>query len=333
VLNFPSAGPATCCGFYQPALSFANSFKTDPATGLPFLDGSYDYNGGPIVPAANGASPGNTSTLKSDQGVLSTDATYMPDTTTTLDSRIDWTIGRRGISFLDWGPMPGTSWDRDQIDNGPYINVKDVYRKAAAATTSDAYGNWATGQSTAINFNMIRYSDILLWAAEVEVEIGSLENARLLVNQVRNRAANPAGFVMGRLRGYVGGDATQTIVAANVPSANYFVKPYPAGAFVSQAYARNAVQFERRLEFGMEGVRFFDLQRWDGLYGGPMPAGFMASTLNANIKINTSYPLVYFGNGVLNGAVFTQGRNEIYPIPIAEINKEGGPLKQNPGYN
>jgi hypothetical protein len=37
VLNFPSAGPAGCCGFFQPTFDFVNSFKVD-ANGLPLID-------------------------------------------------------------------------------------------------------------------------------------------------------------------------------------------------------------------------------------------------------------------------------------------------------
>jgi len=323
ILDFPAAGPSTCCGFYQPSFSMVDAFKTDATTGLPLLDGSFD----------------NTP-LKSDQGVLATDATYMPDVTTPVDSRLDWTAGRRGIPFLDWGPMPGASWARAQLDAGPYINVKNVYRKAAQATTSDSYGGWATGQSDDINFNMIRYSDILLWAAECQVEAGALQAAEDLVNQVRARAADPTGWVYGRLTGYAGGSTASPIVDNSQPAANYVVGLYgaagghPATGFAANgaAYARSAVQFERRLEFSMEGMRFFDLQRWDGLFGGPMPSGFMATTLNAYIKKNTSYPPAFFANTVLQGAVFTQGRNEIYPIPVQQISRENGALKQNPGY-
>jgi len=320
ILDFPAAGPSTCCGFYQPSFSLVDAFKTDPQTGLPLLDGSFD----------------NTP-LKSDQGVASTDATYFPDSTTPLDSRLDWTAGRRGIPFLDWGPMPGASWARAQLDAGPYINVKDVWRKNNASATGDTYGGWATGQSSAINFNMIRYSDVLLWAAECEVEIGSLAQAETYVNMVRARAADQTGWVYGRLTGYGttdgAPDASKPIVDNTQPAANYKVGLY-TGQFAEngQAYARSAVQFERRLEFGMEGMRFYDLWRWDGLYGGPMPKGFMAATLNAYIKKNTSYPAAFFANTVLQGAAFTQGRNEIMPIPISQIDKEGGPLKQNPGY-
>jgi hypothetical protein len=313
ILNNPAAGPTTCCGFYQPSFSLVNSFKTT-AAGLPFLDGSFD----------------NTA-LKSDQAVDAS-ALYLPDTTTPLDPRLDWTAGRRGIPFLDWGPMPGASWARAQADAGPYINVKNVYRKSESATASDAYGGWATGQSTGINFNMIRYADVILWAAECEVEVGTLAAAEGFVNQIRTRAANPAGWVMGRLTGYTGGDYTKPIVDNTLPAANYKISPYTGQiATGTKASARLAVLFEERLEFGMEGRRFFNLQRLDGRFGGPEPAGFMAGVLNAYIQKNTSYDPDFFANSVLKGAVFTAGRNEVYPIPQTQIDKEHGALKQNAG--
>src|SRR6267378_5613404 len=42
--------------------------------------------------------------------------------------------------------------------------------------------------------------------------------------------------------------------------ATYKVGLYPL--FPSQAFARNAVRIERKIELAMEGQRFFDLRRW-----------------------------------------------------------------------
>jgi hypothetical protein len=84
---------------------------------------------------------------------------------------------------------------------------------------------------------------------------------------------------------------------------------------------------ERQLELAMEGHRFFDLQRYDAIYGGPAGAGYMARVLNAYIKADTR-----ISNPVLNGKTFTGGKNELYPIPQNQIDIGGGKLKQNPGY-
>ncbi|MBC8984284.1 hypothetical protein H9X96_00680 [Pedobacter sp. N36a] len=44
---------------------------------------------------------------------------FQPDQGT-LDPRLDWTAGRRGIPYLDWGNYPGETWIRDQRYGGPY---------------------------------------------------------------------------------------------------------------------------------------------------------------------------------------------------------------------
>ncbi len=116
----------------------------------------------------------------------------------------------------------------------------------------------------------------------------------------------------------------------STPAANYKVGLYTLAAFTSQAAARKIVQFERRLEFGMEGHRFFDLQRWDGITGGPMGNGFMATQINFYLDHENHVP--NFPILLLKQAKFTAGKNELYPIPQEQIDITAGSIKQNPGY-
>jgi len=81
-------------------------------------------------------------------------------------------------------------------------------------------------------------------------------------------------------------------------------------------YARKALQWERRLEFATEGVRFFDLVRW----------GIAEKTLNDYINIEKGR------RTFLATAKFTAGRDEYLPIPQSEITFTNGLYKQNPGY-
>jgi len=313
-LNF-AAGPYTsCCGFYQPSYSLANAYKTD-ANGLPMFQ-TDPTNGWPVYDNVN---------LGNDHGLTASQPFTPP--TDNLDPRIDWTLGRRGIPYLDWGLCGGEAWSRGDVV--PYNPIKNVFWHSEMATASDNLAlGWAANQGTAINYNLIRYPDVILWRAECEVEANDLVDAQADVNLVRNRmAAHPEYWVHKYLV-----DSLPAKGFSTTPAANYVIGLYGTPASTSfvangQAYARQAVYMERQLELAMEGHRFFDLQRYDGLYGGPMPKGYMASVLNAYIKADTR-----ISNPVLNGHTFTAGKNEIYPIPQAQIDAEGGVLKQNPQY-
>lgn len=292
----PYGGPYPSFGFYQPSFSLVNSFKTDPQTGLPLIETF------------------NNSDIKNDQGLASTDP-FTPYTGT-VDSRLDWTVGRRGIPLLDWGVMPGRSWVRQQSVAGPYLHIKNASPQSEPGARENA--------SSAVNYCMIRFADVLLWAAEVEVEVGSLSKAETYVNLIRARAANPAGWVYTYID-----DKNPLKGVTSTPAANYKVGLYN-GEFMTkgQAFSREAVRFERKLELAMENHRFFDLQRYD------KGTGYMADLLNAYILHETTIPGYNFAYMV--GAKFTKGKNEIYPIPQAQIDMsvvDGVPLlEQNLNY-
>ena len=289
VLNFPyTGGPGGCCGFFQPTQDLVNSFQTT-ATGLPIsVENNYPAGGYNVI-----------RTVKNDQGIKSNE-TFTPETGT-LDPRLDWTVGRRGIPYRDWGPHPGQQWIRDQAYSGPYAPIKNTYKKSQEGVLTDK-SFWTSGV-TANNYTLIRFADVILWAAECEVEVGSLEKARDYVNMIRTRAANPAGFVK---------------VSGGAAAANYVVSNYNV-PWASKDDARKAVHFERKLELAMEGHRFFDLVRW----------GEAESSLNAYVAYEKTL------RNFLNGVTF-KPTNIYFPIPQSQIDQSsvGGAatLKQNLGY-
>lgn len=293
----PYGGPFPSYGFYQPSFSLVNSYKTDAATGLPLIDSFNDED------------------VTHDLGIPSS-APFQPYSGT-LDSRLDWIVGRRGIPFLDWGVNPGMSWVRQQSVGGPYLHMKNANPKSEPEAREN--------NSSANTYNMIRFADVLLWAAEVEVELGNLAEAEAYVNRVRARAANPAGWV----KKYIN-DSQPELGFSNTPAANYKVGLYD-GHFEARGkeFAREAVRFERKLELAMEHHRFFDLQRYD------QGTGYMADLLNAYIQHEIGIPDYNFY--YMQSAHFTKGRNEIYPIPLEQIDLSvvnGQPtLQQNPNYN
>ena len=110
-----------------------------------------------------------------------------------LDPRLDWSVGRRGIPYWDWGVHTGSDWIRDQTYGGVYSPKKQVYKKSQEGQYTDVT-SWTSG-FTANGYRMIRYADILLLLAECQIETGDLSGALANVNLVRARASNPAGFV------------------------------------------------------------------------------------------------------------------------------------------
>lgn len=79
----------------------------------------------------------------------------------------------------------------------------------------------------------------------------------------------------------------------------------PKVTVTDQSDLRNAIRHERRIELAMEHERFFDLVRW-GIAGPVLRAA---------------------------GKGFVDGRDELIPIPQAQIDLSKGVLTQNPGFN
>jgi starch-binding outer membrane protein, SusD/RagB family len=275
-----TSGPAGCCGFFQPSLGQARAHRTD-ANGLPLLDGSF-----------------LTTPFTTDLGVASA-SPFTPDAGA-LDPRIHHNLGTRGIPFLDWGLHAGADWITDPSAGGPYSP-----RKYVQTNLEFPWSFMPSGRPRGVtneNQTLLRYADVLLMAAECEIEAGTLEQAREYVNRVRARAANPASWVK---------------LPNGSNAANYVIGLYNT-PWTDAAAARSAVRFERRLELAGEGHRFFDLVRW----------GVAATELNAHLAFEgASLP------ATLADASFTAGVDELYPIPAAEIaRREPGVLTQNPGY-
>jgi len=283
-LTFPNGNaPVTqCCGFHQPSQNLVNAFRTDP-NGLP-LFGTFNNS---IADFSND----------------------------TFDPRLDWTVGRTGTPYLDWGPQKD-DWIRDGGYCGFFSPKKNVFHAAQKGTLSTASG-WSTAPN-AIDVPIIRYSDVLLMAAECEIETnGDLELARTYINAVRTRAGK---FVQGAGTSEATISAPLTGGAGTVNGTKYKVSTYTS-AFANQTDARQALRWERRLELAMEGYRFFDLRRWNDL-----------QTLVDYLAVEKPRRLQLYGATEQPTAT----KLKYYPLPSVEIelSKINGDaqLKQNTGY-
>jgi hypothetical protein len=147
---------------------------------------------------------------------------------------------------------------------------------------------------------MIRYADVLLLLAECQIETGDLTGALTNINSIRARAANPDGFVK---------EADGVTNAAN-----YSVTEYPS--FPDADFARKALRMERKLELGMEGHRYFDLNRW----------GNTVEELTRVLNYEKTTPW----GGSMYGSWTVVGPEDVtYPIPQRQIDLSNGNLVQN----
>jgi hypothetical protein len=210
--------------------------------------------------------------------------------------------------------------------------AKPFFKKSERYEFSTTTG-WQTGVN-ANNYRYLRLTHVLLWRAEVAAWEGDLATARTYVNMIRDRAGNE--LVMGKVlitelppSVYPWGENTTDadyLTGGDVdwtqPAANYNIGQYPP--FADAAEAMRAVQWEQRLELATEGLRFFDLRRWDDLPAG-LNAMPMAETLNAfqqaDLRIRT----------IMQGAHFDE-KDKYQPIPQDQIDMQPDVLVQNDGY-
>jgi hypothetical protein len=338
VLNYPHGGasPFICCGFFQPSQWFVNAFRVD-GDGQPLNMDTED-------PRSEG------DPVKNDQGLAADESFDLG--TQTLDPRLDWTVGRRGVPYHDWGPHPGNLWIREQATGGPYSPKKHVYRRAQRSTfgTDNPWG--ATG--SAVNYEVIRFADVLLMAAEAKAELNQGDLGLSYVNRVRERAQGDAvtnsmneAFALAVVDSesemlatdasqfdwvvrtdrqstfvFLGGDPSQASNWNEYQLPDYNVEPY--NSFSGQQDALEKIRYERMLELGMEGHRFYDLVRW-GIADGQLDDYYAYET-------GPDAP----GDN-LAGGDFTPDKNEVFPIPQRQIDLSivgNEPvLQQNPGYN
>ena len=277
-LNSPhGTGLYGCCGFHLASQNMVNSFRTD-ANGLPLLD---SFNQSDIL------------------NNVQADGTVAVSSGLTVDPRLDHTVGIPGRPFKyrntvsEQGDMIYKfSWARDPGVYGFFGNMKEQQ-----APDCSCYIKEGPFVGTSRNVIFIRYADVLLFKAEALIQLDRYTEALPLINKVRERAAA----------------STQKPIAAGA-SDIYNVGLYTS--FPNKEFAWKALKFERRLEFGMEGPRFFDLVRW----------GEAEETLNAYLDEEKTK------RDFLANAVFTAGRDEYYPIPQREIDFTGGLYVQNAGY-
>ena len=216
--------------------------------------------------------------------------------TNTVDPRLDHSVGIPTHPFkYDLTFVYDYSWARTPSVYGYFASMKQTQ-----LPTSPSFKNIGFIGSSK-NWDILKYDDVLLMKAEALIELGQEDAALPLINQIRTRAANTDWLK------YTDGTTFS----------NYKISTYEDGVNINwtKDNARIALQWERRLEFAGESSRFHDLVRW----------GIAAETVN-NYFLEEKTKRTY-----LNGASFTKGKNEYFPIPYSQIILSKGLYEQNSG--
>jgi starch-binding outer membrane protein, SusD/RagB family len=141
--------------------------------------------------------------------------------------------------------------------------------------------------NSGVDYILMRYADVLLMYAEAKIEQNELEPAvYTAINAVRTRAGMP---------------------------------PLPSG--LSQAQLRDAVRYERRAEFVLEGLRLYDIRRWK---------------IAQQVMSGQKFGIDYVEGGqvkkyIADNRRFDPARDYLWPIPQRELGLMPN-LTQNPGY-
>lgn len=262
------------CGwdFHKPSQNLVNAFKT--RDGLPMFDSYADTDDYPVS--------GVTTAQK-------------------WDPRLFHTVGMPTFPYKYEAAYTMTT-DNSRTPNtyGYYTSLKEVPQRSAGETFE---GSW---QAFAMNDYVFRYTDVMLMRAEALIELGQLGEARTIINDIRQRAANSVDKHIAYAADYCD------------------IATYPQTYFADKETARKCLRWERRLEMAMESSRYFDLRRW----------GIASTVLNAYFAMeqDSEYNGVRYGQ-YYKDAHYTAGKNEFYPVPYNQLYYVPGLYVQNKGYN
>lgn len=210
------------------------------------------------------------------------------------DPRLFHTVALPGFPYkYNTAYIYDNDWNRNKNTYGLYASLKENVDPDCPCMkkVGDFYPN-------SKNRIVMRYADVLLFRAEALIELNRQAEALPLINQIRARAQKSTGLIN------------------YAPNLN--VSQYEDGVNCTwtQAYAREALQWERRLEFAMEGSHFFDLVRWG----------------TASTFINSYYKTEGVRRSYLAQGYFTKNKNEYMPIPQNQMNYAPGLYTQNYGW-
>lgn len=208
------------------------------------------------------------------------------------DPRLAANVVYPGLQYSGKFYDPITSGSADYYSEGNNSPTGYLVRKFVPFL-SDFPDMWNTG----VNIIVIRYAEVLLTYAEAQIESGVIDNSVYqALDDIRTRAGMPA---------------VDRAVYNNVAS------------------LRTLIRRERRVELALEGLRWYDIQRWQ--IGPTVRTGTVYGTRLGTVDAATGKVTLTGNHVVAEQRNFNPQRDYLWPVPQKErdINKS---LGQNPGY-
>jgi hypothetical protein len=259
----------SCCDFHKASYDMVNAFKVDDH-GLPLFN---TFN---------------------NEEITNKDAYFANNT---WDPRLGHTVAIPGFPWKYSNVLYDSTGSRSPSTYGYMHSMKENVTTNSPGLYDEFWMFNSKNQAE------VRFDEVLLWKAEILIQLGREHEALPLINRIRQRAANS----VSKLK----------LPDGRYP-AKYRIEQYVDGVNCNWThdFAWNALIWENRLEMAMEGRRLPDLVRW----------GIAEKVMNDYFDKESKR------RAWLNVAHFTSGRDEYLPIPQAQINWSRGVYKQNAGY-
>ena len=288
---------------YQELYRITNEYNSEIILDVGYLESDRNLTIGLMVLAPEETPGGGWSSVNITQSLMNTYEMANGQTINEPNSGydVDNPFINRDPRLLKTVIVPGAHYagiifnpmNPNSLDYWPTYNYTGYDGQKYIHYKSDFSDLYAAG----LNIPLIRYAEVLLTYAEAKIELNQIDNSVYdAINQVRNRAGMP--------------DVDQS-------------------KYSTQAQMRELIRRERRVELAMEGLRWYDIQRWkigEQVMDGPV---YGARLSNIDAEGNVTYTSMEHAK--IEDRVFDPDKNYLWPIPQSQIDI-GENLNQNPGY-
>lgn len=287
---------------YQDLFRLRNEYNSEIVLDRGYLETDPNLTIGLMVLAPESTPGGGWSSVNITQSLMDAYETKngktIDDATSGYD--VDHPFVNRDPRLLQSVIIPGAEYagiifnpmDPNSLDYWPAYNYTGYVGRKYIKYKSDYSDLYKAG----LNIPLIRYAEVLLTYAEAKIESNQIDNTVYdAIDLVRKRAGLPAV------------DQTK---------------------YASQDQLRTLVRRERRVELALEGLRWYDIQRWKigQVMNGPV-YGLRFSSIDASG--NVTYTST--GHAKIEDRVFNPAKNYLWPVPQSQIDL-AKKVMQNPGY-